>query len=163
MIVQAHVIASVPYEHAVDRADRLFATGGLDAAAAAAVSGGQALLMRAGVAGVTKQVAILTLPPTGGPERTRIAMRWLATGPAGRLFPALDGDLEMYRAGETNTEIRLTGCYEPPFGRPGAVVDRLVMRRVAQATLDAFVHQLVALITGKPPIHTAPGALAGTG
>jgi hypothetical protein len=89
-------------------------------------------------------------------------MRWLATGTAGRLFPALDGDLELYRADDTHTEIRLTGCYQPPFGRPGAVVDRLVMHRVAQATLDTFVHQLVELVTGKPPIDTADGALPDT-
>ena len=77
------------------------------------------------------------------------------------MLPGMDGDLELYRAGETHTEMRLIGCYQPPFGRPGAVVDWLVIRRVEQATLDAFMHPPVELITGRPPIDTGHGALPG--
>jgi hypothetical protein len=158
MIVQAHAVAALAYPQSTERVGRFLAAGDLDAAAATAVADQQAVLVRAGVAGITKQVAVQALSPVYGPARTRFAIRWLATGPAGPLFPALDGNLELYPAGDARTAISLTGCYEPPFGRSGAVVDRLVMRRVAEATLAEFLHdlvELVELVAGTHPVDTS--------
>jgi hypothetical protein len=166
MIVQARATLALPCPDATERVCRFLATGALDAPAASAVSDQQAVLVRAGVAGISKQVAVVSLPPVRGAARTLIAIRWLATGPAGRLFPALDANLELYPVGEAATEISLTGCYQPPFGRPGAAIDRLVMSRVAEATVQQFLRELVYLDTGAArarPVGAAAGELASTG
>jgi hypothetical protein len=46
-------------------------------------------------------------------------LRWEATGPGGRLFPALDADITLTPAGEHATLLGLAGCYRPPLGSWG--------------------------------------------
>ncbi len=71
---------------------------------------------------------------------------WSATG-AGVLFPRLNADLTFSHVGSAQTRISLEGTYEPPLGSLGRVVDRVVLRRVADSTVKAWVDRLADAIT----------------
>jgi hypothetical protein len=75
------------------------------------------------------------------------AIRWEATGPGGVLFPALDADIMLTQMGEDATMLAVWGVYRPPLGALGAGLDRVVMRRVAEATIRTFAHRIGAAIT----------------
>ena len=87
------------------------------------------------------------------------AMRWETTGPGGALFPALDADISLTQAGHDATILAVWGVYRPPLGGLGAGLDRVVMRRAAQATIRAFTRRVGAAITNPA---TFPGS-ADTG
>jgi hypothetical protein len=75
-----------------------------------------------------------------------VAIRWEATGPGGALFPALDADIKLTPAGDDATMLTVSGAYRPPLGSLGAGLDRMIMHRVAQATIRAFTHDIAAAL-----------------
>jgi hypothetical protein len=83
------------------------------------------------------------------------AMRWEAAGPGGTLFPALDADIRLTRAGPDVTVLAVSGTYRPPLGTLGAGADRVIMHRIAQATIRAFTQQVGTAI---PSPATSPEA-----
>lgn len=92
-----------------------------------------------------------------------MTLRWEATGPAGGLFPVLDGDSTLTPAGEDAARLALAGVYRPPLGRLGASLDRAVLHRVADATIRALLRAVADAVTSPavaPAARTqAPGAL----
>jgi hypothetical protein len=78
-------------------------------------------------------------------------MSWTATG-AELLFPRLDADLTLSHAGPDATRIALDGTYEPPLGPFGRVVDRILLRRVAESTVKAWIDRLAAAIEVVHPV-----------
>lgn len=70
---------------------------------------------------------------------------WSATG-AGVLFPRLNADLTISHVGSNRTSVDLTGVYEPPLGTLGKVVDRVLLRKVADSTVKAWVDRLAEAI-----------------
>jgi hypothetical protein len=73
---------------------------------------------------------------------------WSATG-AQVLFPRLNADLLISHVGSNQTKISLEGTYEPPLGSLGKVVDRVMLRKVADSTVKAWVDRLAdALVAG---------------
>ncbi|MGH9028493.1 MAG: hypothetical protein ACRDV4_02610 [Acidimicrobiales bacterium] len=74
---------------------------------------------------------------------TLIAFSWEARG-GGSLFPHLDADLEAAPFGPDQTMLTVRGTYDPPAGRPGRVVDDLVLHRIAESTIRAFLDALCA-------------------
>jgi hypothetical protein len=89
-----------------------------------------------------------------------MAIRWEATGPGGALFPALDADLKLTPAGEQATMLMVWGVYRPPLGGLGAGLDRVLLHRVAQATIRAFTHQIGAAIA-HPAASPEEGRIRG--
>ena len=87
-----------------------------------------------------------------GDGRPGLALRWEARGPGGRLFPVLDADLTLTPAGENAALLTLAGAYRPPLGGLGAELDRLLLHRVAEATIRNFLERVAtALAHGAPP------------
>ena len=81
--------------------------------------------------------------PVAMRERSAVlAVRWEASGPGGGLFPVLDADITLTPRGESATLLALTGAYRPPLGVIGAALDRVVLRRVATATVQGFVDRI---------------------
>lgn len=101
-----------------------------------------------GTGGFAKEVRL----EIGTPEIHRSGLvypiKWSATG-AEVLFPKLNADLILSHIGTAETRIVFEGTYEPPLGPLGKVVDRVLLRRVADSTVRSWVDRLtVALTTG---------------
>jgi hypothetical protein len=110
-------------------------------------------------AGMSKLVAVRFSEMTVHEDFAVGAMRWEATGPGGSLFPTLDADIKLTRAGDDLTVLAVSSVYRPPLRGLGAGLDRVVMRRVAQATIRTFTHRIGAAITD----GAASPAMADTG
>ena len=80
-------------------------------------------------------------------KRCVLTLRWEATGPGGRLFPALDADITLTPAGEHATLLTLAGAYRPPLGAVGARLDQAILRLAATATIRTFIGRVAAAIT----------------
>lgn len=119
---------------------------GLHAASTAAVEDGAQLVLRAGVGGLSKQVAVETLPPYHRGDTMVLPLRWSATGPLGEAFPTLDANLEL-DAADGGARLLLVGSYRPPLGRLGATLDRVLLGQVAAATIRSFLSRLEHGIT----------------
>lgn len=61
--------------------------------------------------------------------------------PAWRGFPTFGATLTVQRSGK-RTELMLEGSYEPPGGAAGRLFDRVIGRRLAARTMDAFLSQV---------------------
>ena len=75
--------------------------------------------------------------------RNLVPLRWHAA--KGRLlFPELSADLEVSAVtlDPPLTQLTVTGTYVPPLGLLGAGADRLLLHRLAEATLHRFTHEL---------------------
>jgi hypothetical protein len=90
-------------------------------------------------------------------DSARWAMRWQATG-AGTLFPALDADLKLTPAVDDATTLAVSGVYRPPLGSVGAGLDRVVMNRIARASIRAFARRIGTAITAPATLTPAPDA-----
>ncbi len=78
-------------------------------------------------------------------------MRWETVGLTGGLFPVLDADISVAAEGNGRTQMTLTGVYRPPFGALGAGLDRVLMHRVAAATIRALMIHLSRAVQGTGP------------
>ncbi|MDP9340761.1 MAG: hypothetical protein M3Q23_01360 [Actinomycetota bacterium] len=105
---------------------------------------GERLLAEVGVGRpgrrINKQVEIDVGPSVRFPSKTVLQLSWRAVGPKG-LFPELEGDLEIAPMGPTRSQVSLSARYVPPLGAAGKLVDRALLHRVAEATVQDFVHR----------------------
>jgi hypothetical protein len=69
------------------------------------------------------------------------ALTWTAVG-ASALFPRLTGSLSLSHVGPDMTKIGLEGTYAPPLGPVGRAVDRIVLGKLADATVQNWVDRL---------------------
>ncbi len=75
--------------------------------------------------------------------RSSVPIRWRAE--RGRLlFPTLKARLDIVALSfdPPLTQIELTGTYDPPGGAIGAGADKLLLHRLADATVYRFVHDI---------------------
>jgi hypothetical protein len=110
-----------------------------------------------GIAGLTRigprapatamsRLAEIRLQSLADDGRAGLALRWEARGPGGRLFPVLDADLTLTPAGENAAVLTLAGAYRPPLGSVGAELDRLLLHRVAEATIRNFLERVATAL-----------------
>ena len=81
-----------------------------------------------------------------------MGLRWEATGITGVLFPVLDADISLSPAGEEATRLALVGAYRPPLDGVGATLDKVILNRVATATIATLLEH-VATALASPPRH----------
>jgi hypothetical protein len=82
---------------------------------------------------------------TGGGDLgrvTRVALEWRAKESPG-LFPAMQATLSVYPLSFTETQLELTGHYDPPMGVLGSALDAVVGHRLAEASVHRFVREVV--------------------
>ena len=134
-------------------------TGLLQQAAAAAYDEGEDLLSRVGpfgpVPGLSKVVSVHVGDVRDRGEGFVMPLQWSATGPT-ELFPVMHADLEITPLGVQQSQLRLSGSYDPPLGALGKRLDRLLLHQLAEATVRALLKQLVTALLAEPV--SRPGA-----
>lgn len=91
------------------------------------------------------EVGEITEEHTGSGELgrlTRVVLQWHAKENPG-LFPAMQATLFVYPLSFTETQIELSGHYDPPMGVLGSALDAVVGHRLAEASVHRFVHEVV--------------------
>ena len=63
-------------------------------------------------------------------------------------LPVLSADLEVAGLGDHMTQLTLHGRYDPPLGAIGRRIDRLLMHRIAEATIRSFLSRLADGLAG---------------
>jgi hypothetical protein len=150
VFVSDEVELEVSFAVARERLTQLAGTGLLVSTSADAYDLGTASLARVGIPGLSKLVRVRARDLAVTQESVGLAIRWEATGPAGELFPVLDADIRLVRAGERAAVLTMSGVYRPPLGALGQVLDRAILHRVAAATIRGFVAQVAARIADQP-------------
>ena len=159
VFVGDEVLLDVSFVAARARLANLTRGGLLRSASEGAYGEGVAGLARVGpmgsAPGISRlvEVHVRDLAETG--DSARLALRWSATGPGGRLFPALDADLMLRSAGAQATVLALGGAYRPPLAGLGAGLDRVILHRVATATIRTFLGRVADAIA-RPAQAVAP-------
>jgi hypothetical protein len=151
---------AVSFPLACPRLVNLTRGSSLVSAAEDAIGDGCTGLVRVGPAGpapgVSRLVTVSFLDPAVAGETAVLGLRWTATGPGGRLFPALDTNITLTADGEQATWLRLAGAYRPPLRALGARLDAVIMNRVAKPTMRSFVHRVAEAIV-HPAAVAEPG------
>lgn len=98
---------------------------------------------RLGMGPLAKRVSVRIGDPSVSKKQLVAPLRVMATGPEG-LFPHLDANLEIRALGPGSVVLRLVGTYRPPLGRTGEMLDKVVLHKVAEATLENFIDEIVA-------------------
>lgn len=136
--------------------------GWLCGASEAAYQGGIDHVLRVGpfggLPGVSRLVRVQFLDPVDRDGHMMIGMRWEAVGVTGGLFPVLDADICLAAEGDERTRMTLTAVYRPPLGVLGAGLDRVLMHRVATATIHSLMTHMSNAMQGTAP---APAGDAG--
>ena len=137
------------------RLANLLHDGWLDAAAETAYRGGVDHLLRVGPfgdkPGLSRTVRVQFLDPVDHGDSVTIGMRWAAAGVTSGLFPVLDADIRLAAEGEEDTRMTLTGVYRVPLGAVGVGLDRVLLHRVATATVGSLLTQLAQALAGTAP------------
>ncbi len=106
--------------------------------------------MRAGFAGLHKQVEIEVYPPLVREHTTVIPIRWTPTGWSRSLFPTLKAEIELAPIDENTSRLALAGHYQPPLGHFGEELDHFALHHVARATARRFLSNLaLAMVATK--------------
>lgn len=126
--------------------ERLFGDGSwMVPLAGDAAREGDAVLVRlsptatGGRAGVITRIRLGDCSEREG--RTFVPIRWEAAVHAG-LFPVLDGDLELARLDHATSRVAMQASYRPPLDGLGRFLDAVVLHRVAESTVRAFLRRL---------------------
>lgn len=95
-----------------------------------------------------KRVEIEIGAPYRFPSKTILPVTWRATGAAG-LFPVFDADIEVAPLGARRTQLSISARYKPPLGAVGRAIDRVLMHRVAEATIKDFLDRAGEALQGR--------------
>jgi hypothetical protein len=160
MFVADEITVSAGFSVAAARLLHVVNHGALRNASSAAYEEGLTAGLRVGpfgeLRGVSKLVRVQFLPPVHRGATMTVPLRWEADGAAGDLFPVLDADLILARAGDDQVQLGLSGSYRPPFGKMGVLLDRTVMSRVGTATIRSLLDKMAEMIADPAPAPVAP-------
>jgi hypothetical protein len=82
---------------------------------------------------------------SASPEKTILRLEW-AAAKMPRLFPLMKADLSIYPLTSTETQLDLSGNYEPPLGLVGSVIDAAVGYRIAEASVHQFIKDVASYL-----------------
>ena len=92
---------------------------------------------------VRKRVNISFGDPVKTATWAEIPISWKATS-IQRLFPVMNGKLEVAPSSKDETRLTVSGMYEPPLGRLGEQLDEALMHRVAEGTVRELAEQIAS-------------------
>lgn len=97
---------------------------------------------------IDREVKIAVGMPYRSGAATRVPLTWRATS-VGRLFPQLEGDIEVARLGPNRSQVSMDARYRPPLALVGRALDRVLLHRVAEATIKDFVDRVAERIAAQ--------------
>jgi hypothetical protein len=114
---------------------------------------GEALRATIGSAPSTfaKKVDLVIGPPEIRSAGVVYQVGWSATG-AEALFPKLAANLILTHLGPEMTSLSLEGTYQPPLGPLGRAVDRVALRKFAEATVKNWVDRVAEAVAVAPEL-----------
>lgn len=117
---------------------------------------GERLAVGPGGPALTASVELDVGEPVYGTDIVTIPFAWRATG-AAWLFPHMEAELVLSPITPTLTHLTFRGRYRPPLQIVGAVLDKLAMHRIAEATVRSFLERLAEALTGGHRVGAGPG------
>jgi hypothetical protein len=108
-----------------------------------------------GLPGVSRLVRVQFLDPVDRGDSVTRGMRWEAIGVTGGLFPVLDANITLTTEGEKSTLMTLTAVYRPALGALGAGLDRVLLHRVAAATVHSLMTSMARALESPAPAAVA--------
>lgn len=166
MFVRAEISVNTPFEVAQRRLTDLTRGGLLGTASEDAYDSGLTSLIRVGplgaAPGMSKLVRVRSRDPVRHGDRLVLTLRWEAAGSGGGLFPALDADITLAPAEGGGCLLALDGAYRPPLAELGASLDRVLLHRVATATVRDLLARIATAI-GEPAPDGTDSAASGQG
>jgi hypothetical protein len=149
MFVRYYIELSLPVAR-VEQALVGSAAGWLSAVAGEAQARGDGLLGDVGVGPLGTRLRRSVRVQLGGPVRfpsmTSLPLAWEPVGLEG-VLPRLDATLELGSLGGDRTQLAISARYRPPLGVVGRAVDRVLLHRVAEATVKDFLDRVGAAMT----------------
>ena len=140
--------------------------GWLSAVAGEAQARGDGLLGEVGVGPLgdrlRRQVRIQLGEPVRFPSMTSLPLTWEPVGLEG-VLPRLDANLELGALGGDRTQLAISARYRPPLGVVGRAVDRVLLHRVAEATVKDFLDRVGAAISAQAMTNADVQALGDEG
>ncbi|MFY9341921.1 MAG: hypothetical protein WAT39_05505 [Planctomycetota bacterium] len=76
---------------------------------------------------------------------TTIELEWEAAK-SPRLFPLMRAQLQVYALTATETQLDFAGHYDPPLGPLGKVIDAVLGRKIAEASVHQFLADVAAFM-----------------
>jgi hypothetical protein len=126
--------------------------GWLARASQVAYQGGVDQLVRVGpfgdMPGASRLVRVQFVDPVYRDGVMTMGVRWEAAGATSGLFPVLDANIRLSGEGGQSSRMVLSACYRLPLGTIGAGLDRLVLHKVATATIKTFLARLAEVLEG---------------
>jgi hypothetical protein len=58
----------------------------------------------------------------------------------------MKAELAVYPLTATETQLDLSGNYDPPFGALGSVIDAVLMHRIAEASVHQFIKDIAVYL-----------------
>lgn len=157
MLIQDFVYVDAPID-VVRRRLEAGADVWLTPLAARAGAGWQTQRIRIGPAGDIPLLSRVTRVRVGRlderGETLIVPITWQADS-LSAAFPVLHADLEVVALSESATQLTLMGRYDPPLGALGQRLDRLLLHRIAQASVRAFLEGVGAALEAPLRVHTA--------
>lgn len=89
---------------------------------------------------------------------TRIDLTWKSRRSPG-LFPAMTGSLWAYALSPRETQLELTGSYDPPLGLFGDAVDAIGLHRIAERSVRRFIADVASYLRAELPAEPFLGEL----
>lgn len=75
-----------------------------------------------------------------------LPVSWAAVG-GPPIFPRMEGTLHAEPAATASTKLTLNASYDPPLGKLGMLIDRAVLYRLAQITMNDFTTRLAQALS----------------
>jgi hypothetical protein len=89
---------------------------------------------------------------------TLLPIKWRAAGLAG-LFPVMEADIEIAALGHDRSQLSFNGRYRPPLSVVGQAVDRVLLHRVAEATMKDFLDRVADNLRARMDNRSPIGAI----
>ena len=87
---------------------------------------------------------------------TRLDLTWKSRR-SPDLFPAMTGSLWAYALSPRETQLELTGSYDPPLGLLGDAIDAIALHRIADESVRRFVTDVASYLRAELPAEPFPG------